>query len=304
MSESSALLILASGSRAGLVAAIRTGYYVIGRDRGCQIRPKSRSVSRKHCLLHWETPLNSEPRFRIFDLNSTSGTRVNGTRIPPRTWVELIDGAELRCGKIAFALAIDAGENADSRCSLDELAKPTGETADAAPAANVSMLEGDAWQEIDIASFLQVSTPITREAGHDDIRGNASNPAPQGSEWGIFESEDDFSDDTAAEESDQSSSSINAAPQMTAPEKPIPDANQDREKSQAAEKNSDAEKNLHTRKSPSQKAADSTVSRLVDRNQVKIFAALAMTVAVLVLGGYQVLQFWQGPEAQIIDGID
>ncbi|KLU02841.1 Forkhead-associated protein [Rhodopirellula islandica] len=301
MSESSAQLILASGSRAGLVAAIRTGYYVIGRDRGCQIRPKSRSVSRKHCLLHWETPTDSEPRFRIFDLDSTSGTRVNGTRIPARTWVELIDGAELRCGKITFALAIAAAGNADSRCSLDDREAPTGETADAATAANASMLEGDAWQEIDIASFLQVAPTVTQKAGHDDIRANASNPAPQGTESGIFESDEDFSDDETAEDSDQSSSSINAAPQMTDSKNPNPEANQDFGNRHATEKNPDHEKNQGTQKSPSLNATD---SRLVDRNQIKIFAALVMTIALFGLGGYQVMQFWQGPDVRIVDGID
>ena len=47
-----AQLVLASGSRSGLAAPLFEGYYLIGRHEECQIRPKSRSVSRRHCLLH------------------------------------------------------------------------------------------------------------------------------------------------------------------------------------------------------------------------------------------------------------
>ena len=45
-------LILATGSHAGMEETLKPGYYMIGRHEQCQIRPKSRSVSRRHCLLH------------------------------------------------------------------------------------------------------------------------------------------------------------------------------------------------------------------------------------------------------------
>ncbi|MFG0266495.1 MAG: FHA domain-containing protein [Rhodopirellula sp. JB055] len=306
MPESSVQLILASGSRAGLVAEIRTGYYMIGRDRGCQIRPTHRSVSRKHCLLHWEAPVNSEPRFRIFDLNSTTGTRVNGIRIPTRTWVELIDGAELRCGKITFALSIQAGETADSQCSLNDTAELTCVLDEDSPANN-SMLEGDAWQEIDLGSILQPGPLLDPESGQDDIRAKASNRDARGSDSENPDSDDDISEDEAADDSDQSSSSINAAPKMADSRNSNAQAEDGLDSKDEPEKKLNAEKPTDTKKSPSLKPTDSTISKFVDRvdwNQVKIYAVLAMTVAVFVLGGYQVLQFWQGPEAQIVDGID
>lgn len=289
-----------------MVAAMRTGYYMVGRDRGCQIRPGHRSVSRKHCLLHWETPCNAEPRFRIFDLDSTTGTRVNGIRIPARTWVELIDGAELRCGKITFALSIQTNENTNNQCSLDGAAASTCKT-DADAATNVSMLEGDAWQEIDLASFLQPEPPVDSKTGQDDIRAKACNPDAWGSESENPESGDDISEDEAADDSDQSSSSINAVPKMADSRKSSSNAEHGLESRHEREEKPDAEKTLRTGKSPSLNATDSNVSKLADRvdwNQAKLYAVLAMTVAVFLLGGYQVLQFWQGPEAQIVDGID
>lgn len=96
-------LVLVSGSKAGLVAPMTAGYYAIGRDAECQIRPKSRSVSRFHCLV-----LCSEEAVKVMDLDSTSGTVVGDQRLTPKRWVEIRDGQRLRCGKIAFDLRLSA----------------------------------------------------------------------------------------------------------------------------------------------------------------------------------------------------
>ncbi|MFK8113739.1 MAG: FHA domain-containing protein [Rubripirellula sp.] len=100
---STARLILAVGSRAGLAVPIQTGYYLIGRHEECQIRPKSRSVSRHHCLiLHRE-----ETGLSVLDLSSTTGTHVNGKRLVPRDWEPLSDGDMIRCGKVQFQVSMD-----------------------------------------------------------------------------------------------------------------------------------------------------------------------------------------------------
>jgi hypothetical protein len=52
------------------------GEFLIGRGPECHIRPKSRSISRQHCLV----TVNG-PNVRVRDLGSTSGTVVNGRRI-------------------------------------------------------------------------------------------------------------------------------------------------------------------------------------------------------------------------------
>ncbi|EMB17318.1 FHA domain-containing protein [Rhodopirellula europaea] len=305
VTDSSAQLILATGSRAGMVAEIRSGYYMIGRDRVCQIRPKSRSVSRKHCLLHWETPDDSEPRFRVFDLDSSAGTRVNGTRIPTRTWIELVDGAELRCGKIAFGLAIESAEEAARKQApaidpredtvvnergfdtasgfedSDAAGQPSQSNSPRAAVAEsptVSLLQGEAWQEVDIASFLEAEDTVAREARYDDIRAKTSNPDSSQSDSEIFDQDEEFIDDDAAESPDQTPSDRGAATNKRGSGSP-----------------------------PSAKvkgAAKTSVLNRVDWDKVKIYAAFAMTIAVFVFGGYQVMQFWQGPEVRIVDGID
>lgn len=114
-----------------MVAPIQEGYYLIGRDRECQIRPKTRSVSRNHCLIHYgksspepmtasrqddprngagDDPSSPQPfaRFHVLDLRSTAGTKINGTTIKPRQWYPIASGAELRCGKIAWRVIVPA----------------------------------------------------------------------------------------------------------------------------------------------------------------------------------------------------
>jgi pSer/pThr/pTyr-binding forkhead associated (FHA) protein len=80
---------------------------VVGRANDCDVRidetDRPREVSRHHCLLEIDPPT-----IRIYDLFSTNGTYVNGTRVNPgsqatdveqSTGVELKDGDEIRLGK-------------------------------------------------------------------------------------------------------------------------------------------------------------------------------------------------------------
>jgi pSer/pThr/pTyr-binding forkhead associated (FHA) protein len=137
-----ARLILTAGSRAGLVARIHEGVYLIGRDKMCQIRPKSRSVSRRHCAV-----FNDSSSIRVLDLGSTAGTLVNGEKIPERKRVEVFDGDQIRCGKISFSVAISASEET-----------PLGSAFQASGGSAMSdsqtMVTGEAMRESDIADLL------------------------------------------------------------------------------------------------------------------------------------------------------
>ena len=94
-------LIVGQGTHAGAMADIRLGFYMIGRHRECQIRPKSQSVSRRHCLVQ-----HHPDWVRVFDLESKRGTFVNDVRLEPKTWHVLNHGDRLRCGKYWFEVAI------------------------------------------------------------------------------------------------------------------------------------------------------------------------------------------------------
>ncbi len=94
-------LVVGHGTHAGVTADIRDGIYMIGRDRECQIRPKSQSVSDRHCLVQ-----HHAGSVRVFDLDSEEGTFVNDEQLVPKTWRLLNHGDRLRCGKYWFDVAV------------------------------------------------------------------------------------------------------------------------------------------------------------------------------------------------------
>jgi len=98
-------LILAGGMHAGRVAEIKQGFYLVGRDQECQIRPESDSVGEKHCLLQHEGK-----HFRVRDLDSGSPTYINHQQVEPKTWVLLNHGDMLQVGRIPFLVAITADD--------------------------------------------------------------------------------------------------------------------------------------------------------------------------------------------------
>ena len=74
---------------------------VIGRDEVCDLRSKSRSVSRKHCAI-----IQKNDRVFAKDLNSRNGTYVNNQRIAPGGHVELFHFDEVRAGKLVVRVSI------------------------------------------------------------------------------------------------------------------------------------------------------------------------------------------------------
>ena len=101
-------LVVATGTHEGVAATIKEGIYMIGRDRECQIRPKSQSVSERHCLVQHQADV-----VRAFDLDSEEGTFINDQRLPPKAWHILNHGDRLRCGKYSFVVMIYLRESSD-----------------------------------------------------------------------------------------------------------------------------------------------------------------------------------------------
>lgn len=112
-------LVVGAGTHAGVAAEIRQGLYMIGRDRECQIRPKSQSVSARHCLVQ-----HASGTVRVMDLESARGTFVNEEQLAPKSWRLLDHGDRLRCGKYWFDVAIylrDEEDEADSIFDSNEV---------------------------------------------------------------------------------------------------------------------------------------------------------------------------------------
>lgn len=94
-------LIVDCGNQKGRETSLSRGIYLVGRSRICQIRPKNRYVSRKHCAI-----IHRKHEVLIQDLGSKTGTYINRVRIDPKVAATLNDGDKIRVGKTKFRVAI------------------------------------------------------------------------------------------------------------------------------------------------------------------------------------------------------
>ncbi|MDA8745628.1 FHA domain-containing protein [Rubripirellula amarantea] len=278
----SAKLILATGSRAGTEAPLMVGYYMIGRDRECQIRPKSRSVSRRHCIVH-----HSGQSVRLLDLESTSGTQVNGERILPKTWVDIDDGDLLKFGKICFKLQVSELDAVEDEPSTSE-----------------TMLSGDAWKTFDVANFLASADEEDQEQRYREIRSKNSGS----------DSEDSLSETVV-------SNGVEDLPQASRQvEIGEPDPNRVNQAAAAKPKNAPKREtssprdvgkrsrqrtwsvglpNLRLWSGPSQWFAAGA-----DGDRGRLLVAVILTLALLGVGSWQVYRFTSGPEVRVLKEID
>lgn len=89
---------------------------VIGRGSECNLRLSAPQVSRRHCFLRV-----GRDGISVTDLDSSNGTWVNGSRIPPGTRKELTDGAQVSLGPVRFLLHVrpEAGTDAPSNVFIN-----------------------------------------------------------------------------------------------------------------------------------------------------------------------------------------
>ena len=345
-----------------MIAPVHLGYYLIGRDRECQIRPKTRSVSRLHCLVYFGSkppePLlnlradatgeitsgNSQLSFHVLDLNSTSGTQLNGQKIPPRQWHRVDDGTELRCGKIAWQVVVPkrdamadssvSGIQPDSTTPSIEPVRSTepatsnasrsvptrsvptrSDPAEAKPRqVEDDMLSGDAWQEADVAAFLAAHDDADRENRYESIRSNAKLHADDDShvfdDEELLDSEGSFCDElvSSAELSDAPTQIEPPSESADAPTVPGPKLTyQEQSKKDAREKADAARKAKAAKK---RKADAKRAARVAGDGtnplieKIKIVAVVILTVCVFGLAIYQFVRFRSGPPPRIVEGID
>ncbi len=196
------LLILDSGTQKGRETNLARGIYLVGRSRICQIRPKNRYVSRKHCAI-----IHRNREVLIQDLGSKTGTYINRVRIDPKVATVLSDGDKIRVGKTKFRLSIvapvalsDSGQllgsdehNDDEiphQTNMGPVPSEESETATAAPhdiSSVLRMLEEDD-EEDDAESpdylvpgsvFQLTSKGSDVDVDDDDSDGNVVFAAPQ-----------------------------------------------------------------------------------------------------------------------------
>lgn len=168
-------LILDSGNQKGRETTLARGIYLVGRSRICQIRPKNRYVSRKHCAI-----IHRKREVLIQDLGSRTGTYINKVRIDAKVATVLNDGDKIRVGKTKFRLSIlvspdaladsDIGESPSSNEFEDaELGFASDEDSDS---------EAESEREVDAKKgSAQVIGDVLRILEEDDEEDDAESPS-------------------------------------------------------------------------------------------------------------------------------
>lgn len=139
-----------SGSHEGKEIEVSEKRFLIGRSESCQLRPKSESVSRRHCILAMK-----DGRVLVQDLKSRNGTFVNDKRLPADKAKVLKDGDLLRVGKLMFTLVIEHGLQASKKPEVKDI-------ADAAARTKQSSGEDSRFEEVDVDSWLDEADAIDR----------------------------------------------------------------------------------------------------------------------------------------------
>jgi len=281
---------------------LQYGYYMIGRHSECQIRPKSRSVSRRHCLL-----LQDDTGLQVLDLNSTAGTRVNDLRIRPKTWTMLRNGDMLRCGKVVFRVHLGQATSESGQSSLSSASK--GDRPD-------SMSVGKAWHDVDIAGFLETQDDADRERRYDHIRSanendlEASDVVSDDLQSTIeMDAELDLFDD--AFNDPQPSDTVDTGVTGQDPLKDRTDPSPQSGATSAESKLSRREKKAsHLSKMAATKPLRQSSSRSFsfgipgDADHWKMVGLTLLMLTVLSAVGYSAYRFYSGPGVRVLQSID
>jgi len=141
-------LKVTTGSHSGTEIPISGDKFLIGRSESCQLRPKSDSISRKHCII-----VIRDGRVLIQDLKSRNGTYVNEKRLPSDRAKILNPGDQLKIGKLQFEVVIDHGLKGNKKPKV----------ADVGDAAERTVQESDSrFEEVDVTGWLDEADQIDR----------------------------------------------------------------------------------------------------------------------------------------------
>jgi pSer/pThr/pTyr-binding forkhead associated (FHA) protein len=150
-----------SGTHAGKEIALKEERCFVGRGEACHIRPKSESVSRKHCAF-----VQKDGRVLLADLNSRNGTFVNEVRLESEKAKVLRSGDRIRIGQLDFEIVIEVGLGGAKKPEVHSVKEAVTRVAEASAAsagekAN-EQIDIDSWLS-DVDALDQTLLPQTRE---------------------------------------------------------------------------------------------------------------------------------------------
>lgn len=137
-----------TGSHEGTEIPIAGEKFLIGRSETCQLRPKSDSISRKHCIL-----VIREGRVLVQDLKSRNGTFVNEKRLPADRAKIVAAGDVLKVGKLQFELVIEHGLQGNKKPQVQGVEDAANRTVESADSR---------FEEVDVTGWLDEADQIDR----------------------------------------------------------------------------------------------------------------------------------------------
>jgi len=138
-----------SGTHEGKLIQIKDEKFLIGRGESCQLRPKSESISRKHCAI-----VQKDGRLLLVDLKSRNGTFINEKQVSPDKAKILKNGDRLRCGQLEFEVQMEVGIANSKQPGVQSIKEAAGRMTEQS-----SM---DSRESVDIGSWLSEADQIDR----------------------------------------------------------------------------------------------------------------------------------------------
>ncbi len=160
-------LKLAVGEKETKEILVAKDKFLIGRSEKCQLRPKSESVSRMHCVI-----VVRDKQVLVQDLKSRNGTFLNDSRLPSDRAKRLQNGDILKVGKLTFEVVVEHG--------LAGTKKPEVRDVKDAAARTVEGRGDSRFEDVDITNWLdeadqldrirQARDPDTRQLRLEDLQ--------------------------------------------------------------------------------------------------------------------------------------
>lgn len=150
-------LKVANGGQVGKLISVNHDKFLIGRSDECHLRPKSESISRRHCAI-----VRKDGRILLIDLKSRNGTIVNDKKLDPARAKVLKDGDHIKVGKLEFIAVIEAG--------IANVKKPEVKDVKDAAARTASAGQDSRFEEVDVSSWLDEADSFERRSGEPETR--------------------------------------------------------------------------------------------------------------------------------------
>lgn len=138
-----------TGSSQGKLISVNRDKFLIGRSDECHLRPKSESISRRHCAI-----VRKDGRILVIDLKSRNGTDINGKKLDPSRAKILKDGDHIKVGKLEFTAVIEAGVSNVKKSEVKDVKEAAARAAE--------MVSDSRWEDVDVSSWLEEADQFER----------------------------------------------------------------------------------------------------------------------------------------------